>query len=137
VQVFDELPYPTFDGRTELTSPGGSLEPCFPKDPGRLCFPQHDTHQVRAGIEYIFLRSRIKVPIRAGVLGDRQYLNTADGGAPWLVGVSVGTGLIAGPVLLDVAYLHQRGKYLDIDQQDIQVRSHRFVASLIYRHGNR
>jgi hypothetical protein len=137
IQVFDELPYPTFDGRTELAAPGGSLEPCFPEDPGRLCFPQHDTHQVRAGIEYIVLRSRVKIPIRAGVLGDRQYVNTVNGGAPWFVGVSAGTGLIVGPVLMDVAYLFARGEYRDIDRQNVEVRAHRFVASLIYRHGSR
>jgi hypothetical protein len=115
IEVFDDLPYPTFDGR----------------------FPQHDTHQVRAGVEVVLLGRSVKVPIRAGVLGDRQYVETFEKGAPWFVGASLGTGLIVGPVLLDVAYLHQRGKYRDIDRQSIQLRSHRFVASLIYRHGSR
>jgi hypothetical protein len=92
---------------------------------------------LRAGVEYVLIGERVKVPLRAGILGDRQYVETRRGDAPWFVGVSAGTGLIVGPLLFDVAYMFQRSDYTDLDDVATRVRSHRVVASLIYRHGSR
>ena len=49
------------------------------------------------------------------------------------------SGLLIGPVLLDVAYLHESGKYDDFSQTGdptrTSIRFPRVFLSLIYRHG--
>jgi hypothetical protein len=117
-QVFKRLPFPTLRG-----------------------LPQTDTQQIRAGVEYVIVGSSLKWPLRAGYVNDRQYFQAA-WGAPILNAFTVGTGLLAGPFLLDVAYVNERGSYLDVLDADRfgfatgtrwTIRSHRFFASLIYR----
>jgi len=106
--------------------------------------PQVDSHQVRLGVEYIVVRQRVKWPLRAGFFLDRQLFQTLDettglrSQVPTYKGFTAGTGLIIGPVLLDVAYIHQWGNYRDGDLdsdllEDNSVRSNRFLVSLIYR----
>lgn len=125
------LPYPTLDSR----SPG-----------------QADTQQIRAGVEYVLLRTRLKWPLRAGYFRDGQFFRSLDGSAPAFDGVTLGTGLILGSVLLDVAYVYEWGRYLDQNLEvvtdadsdppttrlvrgpgDNHVKFHKVYASLIFR----
>jgi hypothetical protein len=107
---FPVLPYPTLD------------------DPD-----QQDSSQLRAGVEYVVIWKRLKWPVRAGYFGDDQYFR-AVGGPPRFRGLTVGTGLIVGPALLDVAYVRETGSYTSVDGLRHDVVSNRVYASLIYRH---
>jgi len=103
---------------------------------------QQDTSQLRAGVEYVVIKNRLKWPIRAGYFTDGQYFQAATGGAPTFHAFTVGTGLIVGPFLFDVAYLHETGSYLSIDPVDgnllsNNVKASRVYASVIYRHPRR
>jgi long-chain fatty acid transport protein len=110
VNIFEVLPYPTLD-------------------PTRF---QSDTEQIRAGVEYVFIRGHVKVPLRLGYFNDKQYYQ-AVGGPPRFDAFTVGTGLIAGPFLLDVAYILETDSYPDFDSHEIDVRSHRLIGSVIFR----
>jgi long-subunit fatty acid transport protein len=103
--VYDELPYPTLSPRIE----------------------QEDAIQVRVGVEYVLIAGRLKVPFRAGYFSDRQIEPNASGETPRYNGLTVGTGVILGSLLLDVAYLREFG----------EVKTQRLFASLIYRYGGR
>jgi len=123
--TFDELPYPTLDNTV----------------------PQEDTEQLRAGVEYVVIGNRVKVPIRIGYFNDGQYFGAikryatlGDGsvipvtGAPRYDALTAGAGIVFGPILLDAAYVYEHGSYWDIQGHGVRVRSHRVFASLIYRH---
>jgi hypothetical protein len=147
------------------------LKPTRPPDPppvpvddpetsfARLPYPtlsddqQQDTEQLRAGVEYVVLTERLKVPLRVGFFTDKQYLRAGvivpptvpggtslllDGEAPRFKGFTAGAGLIVGSVLLDVAYVYEEGDYLDrLEPNRIEVKSHRVYTSIIYRHNPR
>jgi long-subunit fatty acid transport protein len=103
---------------------------------------QQDTSQLRAGVEYVVIKDRIRWPIRAGYFTDSQYFRAATGEAPTFHGFTVGTGLIVGPFLFDVAYLRETGSYLSTDPVDSSllhnnVTATRVLASVIYRHVRR
>ncbi|MGE0455575.1 MAG: OmpP1/FadL family transporter [Vicinamibacteria bacterium] len=107
--------------------------------------PQSDTEQIRVGAEYVVLKTRIKWPLRAGYFIDRQLFRVLNDETPTLHGFTVGTGLIFGRMLIDVAYVYQSGSYLEAaeildpelpppDPNHSKLRSQRFFVSLIYRH---
>jgi len=98
---------------------------------------QEDTEQFRVGAEYVVVGGLVKVPFRAGFLSDRQYFRGRDGKPPVFYGVTLGTGVIVGPVLIDVAFLRETGDYSDRLGNEIDVRIRRFYLSLIYRHPSR
>ncbi len=108
------LPYPTLD------------------DP-----QQQDTEQIRAGVEYVVIKNRLKWPVRVGYFSDGQFFRSLDGSAPTFDGYTAGTGLIIGRVLLDVAYVYSTGRYTDRASLHNDVKSHRLYASVIYRHPRR
>jgi long-chain fatty acid transport protein len=112
--VFSELPYPTL-----------------------VDLDQEDTYQLRMGAEYVIIASHLKVPLRAGYFLDRQYFRAGDGSAPVFDGFTVGAGILAGPFLFDVAYLHESGSYLDSGEPQGRAFTtfSRVFVSLIYRHG--
>lgn len=113
--IFAQLPYPTLDVENR----------------------QADTDQIRVGVEWVLIGSRFKVPLRAGYFTDRQLFRDRTFSAPLFTGFTLGTGLLTGPFLLDVAYVLERGDYADIDSQsNVSTRSNRFWVSLIYRRGN-
>jgi long-subunit fatty acid transport protein len=115
VQAFSELLYPTLDDDA-----------------------QFDTQQIRLGVEYVVIRAKVKVPLRAGVFTDRQYFADGVETTPRFIGFSLGTGLILGPVLLDVAYVREQNTYFDPESISLgRVTSvfQRVFVSLIYRHG--
>lgn len=118
-----------------LTYPSLGQVPCPPPDEDPACFEQGDTRQVRLGAEYVILRERLKWPLRVGYIRDRQYFEGVDG-APVFHSFTVGAGVIAGPVLFDVALLHERGRYQDKDPEFgvfNKTSSNRVFVSLIYR----
>jgi hypothetical protein len=132
------LPYPTLDTRTE----------------------QADTEQLRVGMEYVVIKSRVKWPVRVGYFRDGQFFRAQGGSAPRFDGFTLGTGLILGSVLFDVAYVYESGRYTSgvgeveticltpppqgeecsnvqvVHQQDPasnRIESHKVYASVIYR----
>jgi len=111
-EVFDVLPYP----RLELGD-------------------QVDTDQLRLGLEYVLIRGRLKWPLRVGYFNDRQFFST-DSGTPRFNGFTAGTGIIVGPLLVDIAYLQERGSYTDGDVA-INVSIRRLFVSTIYRFSRR
>jgi hypothetical protein len=121
---YPELPYPTLD----------DFDPPVTGPPH-----QFDTEQFRFGVEYVVLGSRLKVPLRAGVFTDRQYFADGTGRPPVFLGFSVGSGLILGPVLFDVAYVREQNTYVDSEAGNAAARVtsvfQRVFVSLIYRHG--
>lgn len=134
-----------------LTGPGPEPMPpddVFPVLPFPTLDPtrsQTDADQFRVGAEYVLLFQRFKWPLRAGYFNEGQFFRTGDGSAPRFNGGAVGTGLIVGPVLLDVAYNFESGTYSDFSVDaggdvTLQERSrtfHRLFFSMIYRHGGR
>ena len=126
-----DLPYPALD---DFETVGGVPRP-----------RQFDTAQFRFGVEYVVLGTRVKVPLRAGVFTDRQYFADGSGQPPVFVGFSVGTGVILGPVLFDVAYVREQNTYLDPDVPRERATANagprvtsvfqRVFVSVIYRHG--
>jgi hypothetical protein len=116
---FPELPYPSL-----IEPPSG----------------QQDTEQIRVGAEYVLIWRRVKWPLRAGWFADRQLFVATDGRRPTFQGVTAGTGVIAGKVLVDFAYLYEFGSYFESAGSagpplpTATLRSHRFFLSFIYRH---
>jgi hypothetical protein len=109
---------------------------------------QGDSDQVRTGVEYVVIAKRLKVPLRAGYFNDEQVVLGAGGGAPRFNGFTAGIGIILGPILFDVAYLYESGRFVetvaveavgDVPASTAQVstslRTERFFVSLIYRIG--
>lgn len=96
---------------------------------------QEDTQQIRAGLEYVVVKDRFKWPLRLGYFSDRQYF-LAQGGAPTFHALTLGTGILVGPVLLDVAYVGEWGRYGYVDADGLHrvtSSSHRVFTSFIYR----
>lgn len=118
--VFMELPYPTLDD-----------------------LDQTDTQQIRMGVEYVLIRGRIKVPLRIGYFVDRQYFRAAPsagddtGSPPWFRGYTAGTGIAVGPVLVDAAYVLERGEFIPSGElSPVKTRFSRVFLSLTYRPGS-
>jgi hypothetical protein len=101
----------------------------------QLTLAQSDSEQIRAGVEYVVLAGKFKVPIRVGYFSDQQLAQAADGSAPRFNSWTAGTGLIVGPVLFDVAFLYQSGAFFDSNGVRNSITTRRFVASMIYRLG--
>lgn len=95
---------------------------------------QEDTEQFRLGAECVVIGPHLKIPFRAGFFTDRQYFRGGNGRAPVFVGLTLGTGIIVGPLLFDVAFVREIGDYLDREGNGIDVRIRRLYLSLIYRH---
>jgi long-subunit fatty acid transport protein len=121
-------------------------DPNDPDDPARL-LGQQNAQQIRVGVEWVLIWGRIKLPLRAGYFNDRQITPNPTGDIPRFNGYTLGTGLILGPMLLDVAYVHESGDYtVAADSSDFDVppdvtpgpvqsvlKTHRVFASIIYR----
>lgn len=118
---FPKLPYPTLNDEN-----------------------QRDTEELRAGVEQVVFLGRVKWPLRVGAFADKQYFNQALApGPPSFTGLTGGTGLILGSMLVDVAYVLEWGRYSLVDAEAgarpsiVAVRSHRVYVSAIYRFGSR
>ena len=75
------------------------------------------------------------MPIRVGYVNDQIYTKDYRGKPPHFNSFSVGTGLIAGSALLDIAYQYQYGSYYAPNIIPYSAKTHRLYASLIYRWG--
>jgi long-subunit fatty acid transport protein len=140
-QIHNFFTLPTQQLPEETVPPDGP--DFFPDDPvtgNGLPYPslidaqQQDTEQIRAGLEYVVIRGRLRLPLRIGYFNDRQYFRSISGHAPRFDGLTGGAGIVVGRILLDVAYVYEHGHYVDVDMHSVRVRSHRVFASLIYRH---
>jgi long-subunit fatty acid transport protein len=142
--VYPELQYPTLRAVPD---------PADPEDPARL-LGQQDAEQVRLGVEWVLIEGRVKIPLRAGYFNDRQITPVSAADAPRFNGFTVGTGIILGSMLLDVAYVREFGEYsvasesaggadLDVPPTSAQppvrntLTTNRFFASVIYRFSGR
>jgi long-subunit fatty acid transport protein len=150
---------PTSGDGTPATPPPPNVYPSFqyptlkavpntddPNDPARL-LGQQDAQQIRVGVEWVLIWGRVKLPLRAGYFNDRQITPNPGGETPRFNGFTLGTGLLLGPMLVDVAYVHESGGYsvpADSPEFDVQpgvtpspvrnvLRTDRVFASLIYR----
>lgn len=106
----------------------------FPELPFPLLYAEQvDTEQFRVGAEYVFLVGKVRLPVRAGYLSDRQFFPDATGAAPRFDGIAVGVGIAFGQILLDAAYLEERGDYPSSDVLRTEARLRRLFLSVIYR----
>jgi hypothetical protein len=144
-RTYPDVQYPTLNALPDPTDPD---------DPARL-LGQQDAEQIRVGVEWILVKGRFKMPLRAGYFNDRQITPNPTGDIPRFNGFTVGAGLILGRILLDVAYLHESGEYYitaeaagggDFDRPPNApppapirnaLTANRFFASLIYRFSGR
>jgi len=144
--------YFTLPRAVDTTSSAAATPPCGSTDPPpvgcpeifpSLPFPnvqdeaQSDTRELRLGVEYVFIAGRVKLPVRGGYIREQQY-TLMQGLAPHYDGVTAGAGVVLGPVLLDAAYVYQWGRFAtDVGDTTTHtnVRLHRALISIIYRHG--
>jgi hypothetical protein len=123
-----------------------------PNDPDEKAQGQQDAEQFRFGVEWVLIHGGLKVPLRAGYFNDRQ-IEPVRGNPPRYNGFTVGTGLILGSVLFDVAWVYEFGEYsvagaatasAEADVPSTPPPSlryasttNRFYASVIYRFSGR
>jgi hypothetical protein len=94
---------------------------------------QQDTEQIRLGAEYVLIGARAKYPVRVGLFSDRQYFRAGDGSIPRFTGLTLGAGIIVGPVMIDGAFVRETDDYGDGDGGRTEVDQRRLFFSLIYR----
>jgi long-subunit fatty acid transport protein len=117
------------------------------RDPTANLRQQTDSQQVRVGVEYVFLTSHLKVPLRLGYFSDRQIIPNPEGDIPRFDGITAGIGLSLGSMLFDVAYVYEFGEYsvsggvsdagTTLPDVRYSLRTDRVYASLIYRFSGR
>jgi len=129
---FSELQYPTLK---KVPDPDG------PSDPA-LVVTQQDAEQIRAGVEWVLIKGRLKIPLRGGYFNDRQ-IAPASNDTVRFNGITAGTGLILGALQLDVAWVYEFGEYFVAAEAktDPPIRyaltTNRVYASVIYRFSGR
>ncbi len=117
------------------------------RDPSTAIALQADAEQFRLGLEYVFLASRLKVPLRLGYFSDRQITPNPTGDIPRFNGLTAGIGVALGSMLLDVAYVYEFGEY-SVSAESIgesvtaapirySLTTNRVYASMIYRFSGR
>jgi len=93
-----------------------------------------DTYQVRLGTEYLIMRGKNVIPLRAGVFYDPQ---PKTGGHDDFYGFSAGSGYTWENYSFDLAYQFRHGHNVssDIPMDDIttDITEHNVLASVIYR----
>jgi long-subunit fatty acid transport protein len=131
---YDELQYPTL---------AAVPDPDDPADP-LLRVAQQDAEQIRAGVEWVLITGRVKIPLRAGYFNDRQIAPAGGSGdTVRFNGLTAGTGLILGGVQIDVAWVYEFGEYfvaLETSPQEpvrYALTTNRVYASVIYRFSGR
>jgi hypothetical protein len=86
-----------------------------------------DTTSVRLGGEYLWIRSQMVIPFRAGFFYDPE---PGANGLDHFFGFSLGSGLAVGRFLFDFAYLFRAGTVAS-EATDTTVYQHTFLASVI------
>jgi long-subunit fatty acid transport protein len=89
-----------------------------------------DTTQVRAGGEYLFILERTLVPVRFGLFYDPE---PSTGHPKDYYGVSAGTGIMLGNVVLDCCYIYRwaDGVKSEVPNATRDDQQHTFLASMI------
>ncbi len=89
-----------------------------------------DTTQVRAGGEYLFILERTLVPVRFGLFYDPE---PSTGHPKDYYGVSAGTGVMLGNVVLDCCYIYRwaDGVKSEVPNAKRDDQQHTFLASMI------
>jgi long-subunit fatty acid transport protein len=87
-----------------------------------------DTTSVRVGAEYLWIRPRVVIPLRAGAFYDPE---PGAGNPDPFGGFSLGTGLTYKQLVWDVAYEFRIGRVTS-EATETTVQQHRILASLIY-----
>jgi long-subunit fatty acid transport protein len=89
-----------------------------------------DTTQVRAGGEYLFILERTLVPVRFGLFYDPE---PSTGHPKDYYGVSAGTGIMLGNVVLDCCYIYRwaEGVKSEVPNAARDDQQHTFLASMI------
>jgi long-subunit fatty acid transport protein len=129
---FPELQYPTLK-----TVP----DPDDPNDPA-LVVAQQDAEQIRAGVEWVLIKGRLKIPVRGGYFNDRQ-IAPAGNDTVRFNGITAGTGLILGALQLDIAWVYEFGEYFVAAEAGTNppiryaLTTNRVYASVIYRFSGR
>lgn len=123
-------------------------DPDDPTDPA-LVVGQQDAEQIRAGGEWVLIKGRLKVPLRAGYFNDRQIAGTQSGEPVRFSGLTVGTGVILGFLQLDLAWVYEFGEFFVAAEADPllpttpkppirhALTTNRVYASIIYRFSGR
>jgi hypothetical protein len=131
---YDELQYPTL---------AAVPDPDDPTDP-RQRVAQQDAEQIRAGVEWVVITGRIKIPLRAGYFNDRQIAPAGGSGETVRFnGLTAGTGLILGGLQIDLAWVYEFGEYFVALESSPQeplrnaLTTNRVYASVIYRFSGR
>ena len=91
------------------------------------------THQIRLGVEYLFIKPKYVIPLRGGLFYDPA---PAEGSPDDFFGISLGSGIAKGRFVFDIAYQYRFGKdvggsilqNLDFSQD---VDEHTIYSSLI------
>jgi len=91
------------------------------------------THQVRMGVEYLFITPKYIIPVRAGVFYDPA---PAEGSPDDYYGFSLGSGITVGRFVFDIAYQYRFGNDVGasiLDNLDFSqdVEEHTVYSSLI------
>jgi long-subunit fatty acid transport protein len=111
---------------------------------------QNDTYEARLGMEYVIVRKRMIVPVRAGAFYDRQYFTDRKRRPVWDWGWTAGSGLIWSGIALDLAYVQQstafsrdylvspdidpRGRRIETNSaREDRLSSHKIYVSAIVR----
>ena len=142
-----QSPPPRFFPERQYPTLGPVPDPADPADPARLV-AQQDAVQIRAGVEWVLITGRIKIPLRGGYFNDRQITSAPGGEAVRFNGVTAGTGLILGALQLDLAWVYEFGEYfVAAEAEALQASSvppiryalttNRLYASIIYRFSGR
>ena len=92
------------------------------------------TTQVRLGAEYLFIRDKYTVPLRAGVFYDPE---PSDDSPSDFWGLAMGSGIAYKNIVFDMAYQYRFGRDVKTvtvgDDQVVQdVDQHTVYASIIY-----
>ena len=124
--------YRTEWSRYWIRSGGGKTSPVTGETFGKS--HTHDTTQVRAGCEYLFVLEKTIIPVRAGVFYDPEpAANEPDD----FYGFSLGTGVSLGPVVIDCSYVYRwghdvRSNLVDKPGTKFDVQQHTVYLSMIY-----
>lgn len=92
------------------------------------------THQIRLGGEYLFIKNKYVIPVRAGLFYDPEPTAYSPDD---FYGLSVGSGIAVGSFVFDMAYQYRWGNgvrmvRLGTEEVKQDVRQHTICMSLIY-----
>jgi long-subunit fatty acid transport protein len=96
---------------------------------------QHNTSQLRFGMEYLLFGRDFKIPLRAGIFSNTQYITDGHNDRISYLGLTGGAGMVFTYFMIDLAYVYQKGSsfYHVNALGDREFNAHQLYLSLIYR----